>query len=142
MKTATLKTARAGSDDYLELVRAFALRVLRDDEEHAAAVKVYIHLTGRGVKLSAGERQYAKALAHFIADYDQREFPLISSLSQPLERLKYVLAESGTSARDLMKILGVSQPLVSQILNGKRSLTAAHLQRLGERFKVSADYFL
>lgn len=80
--------------DYLRLVRAFPLRVLRSDAEHAEAVRVHGRLVGRqSPRLTAAEREYADALARFIGDYDE---PLPASSSTPLERLKYLLEQSGS----------------------------------------------
>jgi HTH-type transcriptional regulator/antitoxin HigA len=137
-------TARrhAVRDEYLELVKTFPLCVIRTEAAHAAAIKMYVRLTGRGVKLSAGEREYADALSLCIEDYERREHPLSLLKSSPIERLKYVMEQSGSTQRDLIQSLGVSQPLVSQILNGNRSLTPQHMRLLGERFKLSPGYFL
>jgi antitoxin component HigA of HigAB toxin-antitoxin module len=146
MKTAgrtTGKIAVAAKDDYLELVKAFPLWVIRSGRDHQDAVAMLSRLVGRqDVNLSDGARQYADALARFIQDYDQREYPLLSAKRSSLEKLKYVLAESGTTPGELARVLGASQPLTSHILTGKRNLTTTHLRKLGEHFRIAAGYFL
>ncbi len=41
------KMSDASTDDYLELVKAFPLRVIRSDQEHQDAIVVLSHLVGR-----------------------------------------------------------------------------------------------
>ena len=132
------KVRFASTDDYLDLVKAFPLRVIRGDREHQEAVVVLSRLVGReNAKLSSGARQYADALARFIEDYDQRGYPMLRTKRSPLEKLKYVMAESGMTPGELAKVLGASQPLTSHILTGKRNLTAAHMRKLGEYLKIA-----
>jgi HTH-type transcriptional regulator/antitoxin HigA len=139
----TSKINRPSMDDYLELVKAFPLRVIRSDVEHEEAVTVLSRLVGReNATLTDGARQYADALARFIQDYDQKEYPLLETKRSPLEKLKYLLQESGLTPGQLARVIGASQPLVSHILTGKRNLTTAHMRKLGEHFKIAPGYFL
>ncbi len=139
----TGKILATTKDEYLELVKSFPLRVIRSDREHQEAVAVLGRLVGRkDAKLSDGARQYADALARFIQDYDQREYPLLSGKRSSLEKLKYVLAESGMTPGELARVLGASQPLTSHILTGKRNLTTTHMRKLGEHFRIAPGYFL
>lgn len=130
-------------DDYLELVKAFPLRVIRGEREYDEAVRVLSRLVGAPkARLSAGERQYADALAHFIEDFDHREFPRSMTNRSTLEKLKYLMSESGMTALELAHVLGASQPLTSLLLAGKRNLTIDHMRKLGAHFRISAGYFL
>jgi antitoxin component HigA of HigAB toxin-antitoxin module len=61
---------------------------------------------------------------------------------KPLDRLKFIVQESGTTRAALRKILDCSQPLVSQIMNGERELTKDHIRKLGRHFAVSPAVFL
>ncbi len=139
----TGKILATTEDEYFELVKSFPLRIIRSDREHHEAVAVLGRLVGRkDAKLSDGARQYADALARFIQDYDQREYPLLSGKRSSLEKLKYVLAESGMTPGELARVLGASQPLTSHILTGKRNLTTTHMRKLGEHFRIAPGYFL
>jgi antitoxin component HigA of HigAB toxin-antitoxin module len=142
MKTLKKKPA-AWTDDYLELVKKFPLRIIRNEKEHEEAVSVLSRLLGCAAEeLSAGTRDYADALSRFIQDYDEREHPLIRAKRSPLQKLNYVIEESGITRNELAKVLGISQPLTSHILTGKRHLTASHKRKLGEHFKIAPGYFL
>ncbi len=59
-------------------------------------------------------------------DYDQREYAgQTNDAASPLEKLKYVMAESGMTPGELAEVLGASQPLTSHILTGSCNLTIA-----------------
>jgi HTH-type transcriptional regulator/antitoxin HigA len=142
---ATRKTREgaASTDEYFELVKAFPLRVIRIDQEHQDAIAVLSCLVGHeNLNLSDGARQYADALARFIEDYDQREYPMLTTKHSTLEKLKYVMAESEMTPGELARALGASQPLTSHILAGKRSLTIAHMRKLGKHWSIAPGYFL
>ncbi len=129
--------------DYLALLQKFSLREIRSDKELERAHAVLRPLFLRGEHdLSAGESDYLGALSVLVHDYEQRRYPIPPDKRTPLQRLKYVLEESQTTPADLIKVLGVSQSLVSLILSGKRELTKSHVLKLAEHFKLDAIYFL
>ncbi len=100
-------------------------------------------LVGRAdAKLSEGARQYADALSRFIQDYDQRKYPMLKTKRSTLEKLKYVMAESGMTPGELAEVLGASQPLISHLLAGKRNLTTVQMRKLGEYLSIAPGYFL
>jgi antitoxin component HigA of HigAB toxin-antitoxin module len=128
---------------YLKLVRLFPLRPLANHGEYEAAVRVMEKLAVRGEDdLDAGERDYLDALDEFIAAFDRKHFSLGQDKRTPLQRLKYILAESGTSPAGMRKILGCSQPLVSMILSGERELSKDNIRALSAHFKVDAGLLL
>jgi antitoxin component HigA of HigAB toxin-antitoxin module len=93
-------------------VKSFPLRLIRSDRKQQQAVAVLSHLVGRqNGKLSDGQRQYADALSRFIQDYDQTAYPLLESKQSPLQKLKYVMNESGMTPSQFAEVLDISQPL-------------------------------
>ena len=143
MTTTFEQPALSAADDYMDLVRAFPLRVLKGGDEQAAAVRVYARLGGRAAPpLTVGERAYVQALARFIQDYDQRSFAAKPRRGTPLVRLRYVLSESGTTPSRLAILLDASPSTVSHILAGRRNLTLDQVRRLSKHFKLDAGYFI
>jgi plasmid maintenance system antidote protein VapI len=59
-----------------------------------------------------------------------------------LELLNHLLKQSDLSGKDLAQILGLDVANAAQILEGTSSISPAHAQRLGERFKVRPALFL
>jgi HTH-type transcriptional regulator/antitoxin HigA len=82
--------------------------------------------------------QYLSAIIPFIEQYEKREFPI--GPATPEEVLAFLMAQHDLSQYDLAKELG-GQPVVSQILRGKRRLTREHIERLSKRFRVTPATF-
>ena len=126
---------------YAVLARRYPPRPIESDEEHDAAVRAITPLGGRdGDRLSPGEDAYFRAVARFIQDYDERQVPWIGELGTPLERLKFIVQESGIHRRELSNLLGGASA-VSMVLSGARSLSKAQIRRLADRFKLDPGYF-
>lgn len=145
MTTRTRESRKAAGklrDDYLELVCAFPLRPIRNEREYERAAAVLDRLAVRPEgTLTAGERDYFGTLTLLIADYDERHFQHEAAQRTPLERLKYLMAESGMKPADLGRLLG-NRALASLILNGHRQLSKAHIRLLADYFKVEPSLFL
>jgi HTH-type transcriptional regulator/antitoxin HigA len=131
-------------DDYLDLVRAFPLRLIRNLEEYNQAIDLLKGLVGRADDpgLTAGERDYTEALGQFVGAYESKHYPIASSLKTPLACLKYLMKESSMTTGELGELLGSGKGQASLILNGKRELSKANIRVLAERFKVSPALFL
>jgi HTH-type transcriptional regulator/antitoxin HigA len=82
--------------------------------------------------------QYLSAVIPFVEQYEKKEFPIGSAT--PEKVLEFLMEQHDLSQYDLAKELG-GQPVVSQILRGKRRLTREHIERLSKRFGVTAATF-
>jgi HTH-type transcriptional regulator/antitoxin HigA len=112
-------------------------RKMRHD--YSAAVRILMREAGN---LAADNRvavgQYLSAIIPFVAKYEKREFPV--GPATPEEVLGFLIEQHDLSQYDLAKELG-GQPVVSQILRGKRRLTREHIERLSKRFGVTPASF-
>lgn len=61
--------------------------------------------------------------------------------ADPVETLKYLMAENKLKAIDLANQLGVSKSLLSDILNYRRGLSKEIIRKLADRFKLSQELF-
>lgn len=77
-------------------------------------------------------------IGDLISAYDREHYPI--SEVEPREALRYLMQEHGLSQSDLPEI--GPQPIVSDILAGKRSLNARQIKALSLRFGVKAEAFL
>src|SRR5687767_13310469 len=103
---------RAAADDaYLDLVRQFPLRPIRSAGDYDAASAVLDRLAVREASLARGERDYLETLELLIAAYDDEHVDLDAAGSTPLDRLRYLMDQSGMTAAGLKDLLGGSQPL-------------------------------
>jgi HTH-type transcriptional regulator/antitoxin HigA len=141
MSTLTKPVHASRPDDYLELVMAFPLKALRNDQQHAEAVKLLTRLLGRAnEQLTVGQRDYVDVLGRLIQDYDQRKHTFARHKHTPLEFLRFLMHENGMSTADLGEVLG-NKTAASLVLNGKRELSKSHIRRLAARFKVEPGLF-
>jgi HTH-type transcriptional regulator/antitoxin HigA len=82
--------------------------------------------------------QYLSAVIPFVEQYEKGEFPI--GPATPEEVLVFLMEQHDLSQYDLARELG-GQPVVSQILRGKRRLTREHIERLSKRFGVAPATF-
>ena len=136
----TKKTKPHGADRFLELVKAFPLRPIRSEEEHAEAMEVYRRLVLRQSPLTAAEQDYMETLLMLVSDYEKKKHGPATK-QNPLSVLKHLMAERQMTVNDLGKVIG-SQPMASMILNGKRGMSKANIHRLAKHFGVNAGLFV
>ncbi|WP_300296341.1 hypothetical protein [Ferrovibrio sp.] len=80
-----------------------------------------------------------RAQAELIAAYERRRWPPRSA--RPADILRYLMDQHGLERADLVPLLGTPSR-VSEVLNGKKQLSMAMIQRLRARFGIPADLLL
>ena len=138
MKTVTQRMR----DSYFDLVRQFPLVPVRSEKQYDAAIAFLGRLAVRGEsRLDSGEKAYLDALSQFVEDYERDRHRIDTADLTPLETLKYLMRQNAMRPVDLGVILG-SRSLASQVLNGTRALSKAHIIALGEHFRVTPGLFI
>jgi HTH-type transcriptional regulator/antitoxin HigA len=74
-----------------------------------------------------------------IEAYEAENYPM--EQSPPHEILQHIMESSGTRQADLVGVIG-SSGVVSEVVNGKRSISKAQAKALGDYFKVSPTLFI
>lgn len=64
----------------------------------------------------------------------------VADLDPAISTLRVIMDQNNLAYADLKEEIG-SKSLVSQIINGNRSLTKDHIRKLSERFHVSPELF-
>ena len=117
-------------------------RPIKSRKMHQGYSEAVRTLMRESASLDGGSRaavsQYLSAVVPFIEQFEKQEFSVGSAT--PEEVLAFLIEQHDLSQYDLAKELG-GQPVVSQILRGKRRLTREHIERLSKRFGVSAATF-
>ena len=90
--------------------------------------------------LSPEEERLVELLTDIIQDYEQRIYEP-ERRGTPAEILRFLIEEKGMKQKDLLPIFG-SEGIISEVLKGKRNITARHAKLLGEYFKVSPELFI
>ena len=86
------------------------------------------------------EKKIYKLLVTLIELYESQQYSIPKS--SPQEVLQHIMDSSGLKQADLAEIMGASSGVVSEIVNGKRSISKAQAKALGSRFKVSPSLFI
>lgn len=87
---------------------------------------------------SAEERKYTRLLAALIENYENKQYP--SPDAKPHEVLAELIDQNDLRQKDLVPLLG-PESVVSEIVNGKRALSAANIEKLSRKFHVSPAVF-
>ncbi len=78
-------------------------------------------------------------LVILVEAYETENYPI--DQSAPHEILQHIMEASGTRQADLVGIIG-SSGVVSEVVNGRRSISKAQAKALSEYFKVSPSLFI
>jgi HTH-type transcriptional regulator / antitoxin HigA len=85
------------------------------------------------------ERAIYQLLVILIETYESQQYPM--SISPPHEIIQHIMESSGTRQSDLVGKIGSSE-MVSEIVDGKRSITNAQANILSDMWKVSPSFFI
>ena len=89
-------------------------------------------------QISEEEGRFLELLSILIDEYENRAHPLPNA--KPHKMLAYLLEEKDMKPSDLWAVLPKSR--VSEILNGKRSISKTQAKQLAELLRVPVDLFL
>lgn len=111
-----------------------------DDDDHEKFRASISRLMHKGEKnLSPEETEILRLLAVLVADYEKRVFPF--KRVAPHVVLSSLLEDNLMKSKDLLPIFK-TEPAISEVLSGKRSISKMKAERLGELFSVSYKMFL
>jgi HTH-type transcriptional regulator / antitoxin HigA len=123
---------------YRNLLAEVAPIAIETEEEYERALLVAEQLTFKKNR-TLEERALHKLLVILIEAYEAQNYPMDEST--PHEILQHIMEASGTRQADLVGIIG-SSGVVSEVVNGKRSISKAQAKALGDYFKVSPSLFI
>jgi antitoxin component HigA of HigAB toxin-antitoxin module len=124
---------------YSALVGLHMPRPIRDKTSYDSTMEMIDALAGS--ELNEDQEDYLDLLGQIVETYEKenlKPYPKLSGLAA----LRYLLSENKMSGDDLAVLLGIDRSNAYKILKGTRNLTAAHICKLGQRFRVSSDLFL
>ncbi|NJR67001.1 MAG: transcriptional regulator [Leptolyngbyaceae cyanobacterium CRU_2_3] len=123
---------------YGNLLAQMVPKVIETEEEYDRALALAERLTF-ATHRTLEEQALHKLLVTLIESYESVHYPM--DASTPHEILQHLLESSGTRQADLVGIIG-SSGVVSEVINGRRSISKAQAKALGEYFKVSPSLFI
>lgn len=123
---------------YSELLLEATPKVIETELEYERTLGIVEKLTFNPNR-TPEETAIHRLLVILVEAYEVEQYPM--SESAPDEILRHIMEASGTRQADLVGILG-SSGVVSEIVNGKRSISKTQAKILAELFKVSPSLFI
>jgi HTH-type transcriptional regulator/antitoxin HigA len=138
MATTKSQNTRRNRDSYMELIRRFPLKPIKNDAEHGQATGIISELMGG--RLDGGAGDYLDTLIVLVNKYED-EHHAIDERMTPQAALRALMEANGLNQAAVGRIIG-SESAVSMFLKGDRSLSKVHIRKLGERFKIDPMVFM
>ena len=128
-------------EQYTELLIKYQPKVIETKEEYRQALAVVEYFVFKKDRTLEEIALYDLAVM-LVEDYESKIYPMDGWKTQsPTEMLQYLMESSGKKQSDLVGIIG-SSGIVSEVVNGKRSISKSQAKKLGEMFKVSSSLFI
>ncbi|MBD2292628.1 helix-turn-helix domain-containing protein [Anabaena sphaerica FACHB-251] len=124
---------------YGSLLEQYQPKVITSEEEYNLAIESIEKLMECGEELSLEENSLLELLSILVEIYEDSQFSLESA--SPQEILLHLMDARGLKQADLVEVIG-SKGVISEIVNGKRSISKAQAKALGDFFNVSAALFI
>ena len=109
------------------------VRPLRTEADYEAALKQYEGYFDKEPELGSPEGDHFELLGLVIAKYEDEHYPI--KAAEPVETIKLVMEANNYSKADLGRVLG-SRSRATEILNGRRDLTVAHMRALARDWRI------
>jgi HTH-type transcriptional regulator/antitoxin HigA len=133
-KMATLTEAVYG-----KLLSQARPRVIKTEAENERALAKLEALDTLGRPLTREEEALADLLTVLIQQFEEVRYPL--GHASPIDALRDFMEARSLRQRDLIPIFGASS-VVSDVINGKRSISKNHARKLAEFFHVPVSMFI
>jgi HTH-type transcriptional regulator/antitoxin HigA len=133
--TTGLKTP---SSYYIEIITTFPPRPITCEAELIATQNRMDSIVSRS-NLTQDDRDYLNVLGTLVYDYEQKHEPM--PVLKGIALLKALMVEDNIQEKDWVDIFE-SESWVSEMMDGKRELTARQIQKLAKFFHLSPVAFL
>ena len=116
---------------------ASELKPIRTQADHEAAMAEIERLWGAKIGTPEGDR--LDVLATLVDAYEAKHYPM--DPPDPIEAIRFRMEQQGLTRKELESMIGM-RGRVSEVLNGKRSLTIEMIRRLHDGLGISADILI
>ena len=113
--------------------------VIKTEEENERMLAVAEQLIDKGQSRTPEEDQRFELVTKLIEDFEDEHYPIPDA--PPHRVLQFLMEQNDLRQSDLLPIFG-SRGYVSDVVNGKRSISKSHAKALGKMFQVSPDVFI
>jgi HTH-type transcriptional regulator / antitoxin HigA len=128
-------------EQYTELLIKHQPKIIETEIEYRQTLAIVEHFVFKKKRTLEELALYDLAIV-LVKEYESKICPMDDWRTQsPSEMLQYLLESSGKKQADLVGIIG-SSGIVSEVVNGKRSISKSQAKKLGEMFQVSPSLFI
>lgn len=117
--------------------QSIQIKPITNDEEFAKANEMIELLLD--CPDGSEEEKILEAITILASEYEKKHYPIPKP--NPIEAIKYKMAELKLSQKDVAKYFG-GENRVSEVLNGKRKLSLKMIRELHHNLGISADTLL
>jgi HTH-type transcriptional regulator / antitoxin HigA len=129
----------------MDLLAQYQPKLIETQEDYRQALVVVEYFVFKKER-SAEELALYDLTLLLVKTYESQKCPMDDWRTQsPTEMLQYLLETSGKKQSDLVGMILVlrgSSGVISEIVNGKRTISKAQAKKLGEIFQVSPSLFI
>jgi len=131
-------TLTLNKSEYGALLVDIQPRVITTEEENNRALRIVESLLAEE-NLSPEQEQILRLLVTLIEKFEEEHYQLAAST--PHSILLHLMEERGLRQADLVGIIG-SRGVVSEVVNGKRTISKSQAKSLGDFFHVEPSLFI
>ncbi len=124
---------------YSALLKEAQPQIIHDEKTHERAL-LWVDRLMQKPRRSAAEETLLELLAKLVNDYEDAIYPPPGG--SPNEMLRHILDNCGMTQSALARAVGIPRSTISEVLNGKRSMSVDNAFRLGEYFHMEPSLFL
>jgi HTH-type transcriptional regulator/antitoxin HigA len=132
-------TSTLNKEEYTRLLAETLPRIIDTQTEHKRLLNEVDKLTDLGESLTAEQADLLQLLVLLIEQYEDEHYQL--KAATPLDILQELMLTRELKQKDLVDIFG-SKGIISEVINGKRSISKTQAKALGTFFYVSPALFL
>jgi HTH-type transcriptional regulator / antitoxin HigA len=132
-----METMNAIAANYAALLSEARPEVIHDERQNQAYIRRLEELT-RKRSVTRAEEKLIELLTVLVQNFESQEYPVPDA--SPAAVIRHLMDAHKLRQKDLVNIFG-TESIVSDVLNGKRNLTAEHIRKLSARFSVSPAVF-
>ncbi|HEV2530285.1 transcriptional regulator [Phenylobacterium sp.] len=114
-----------------------AIRPIRNDEDHAAALREIERLWG--AEPGTPESDALEVLATLVDRYEDERFPLPDA--DPVAVIEAYMENNDLSRKDLAAVLG-SASRATEVMSHRRALSIEHIRRIHRAWNIPADLLI
>ena len=131
-------TLTINPSDYTQLLAKYQPKVIETEAENDLAIASATELEHKPNR-TPGEDTILELLVTLIEKFEDEQYPIPQGM--PHSMLLHLMDAGGIKQENLVGVIG-SRGVVSEVVNGKRSISKAQAKALAEFFSVDVGLFI